>query len=170
MNVKVEAYLAEKEHQAQAQKETYRLQVLERAGLACRVYGQQEDPTPEFPLYDEKKYLCYRLVAEEVTEEEFARIEKYTSLEKQKEREGGLFGNIGEKLRSVAVVCFWLCLVFSCLTGFIMMVSDSDIAFIGLIVAVAGSLVGWFSSLVLYGFGELIVKTTEIAENTKKEA
>lgn len=168
MNVKVEAYLADKQRQEEAEKKAHRLAVLERAGLATRVYSQQEDTTPEFPLYDEKKYLSYRLVAEEVTDEEFARIEAYDV--KAAEQKSGLFANIGEKLRSVAVFCFWLCVVGSCITGLVMMGSDSDMALIGLLVAVGGSLAGWFSSLVLYGFGELIVKTTEIANNTKKEA
>ena len=168
MSKKVEQYLWEKERQEQEKKNNKRLEVLERAGFAHRVYGQQETTSPEFPLFDDKKYLCYRLEAEEVTEEEYARIAFYDSEEQNETREGGMFGKVGEKLHSVATFCFWACLVISCISGIAVMAEDSDMAFIGLLVAVGGSVSGWFFSLLLYGFGELIVKTTEIAEKIKK--
>ena len=164
MSKKVELYLEEKQRQELAQKKAHRLAVLERAGLAYRVYSQQEDTSPEFPLYDDRKYLSYRLEAEEVTDEEYARIESYDRGAKKKAQEGGMFGNVGEKLRSVAVFCFWICLVLSCISGLIMMASDSDMAFIGLLIAVGGSVSGWFFSLLLYAFGEIVVKVNEIAD------
>lgn len=40
---------------------------------------------------------------------------------------------------------------------------------IGILVIVFGSLISWISCFTLYGFGELVVTTKEIADNTKAE-
>ena len=49
-----------------------------------------------------------------------------------------------------------------------MLASGNDISSpIGLVLIVAGPIGSWISSFFVYGFGELIEKTSEIAENTK---
>ena len=42
-----------------------------------------------------------------------------------------------------------------------------EVGFVGILVIAIGSLFSWVGSFCLYGFGELIEKTTEIAENTR---
>ena len=45
---------------------------------------------------------------------------------------------------------------------------SDDLMIYGVITIIVGPLAAWVSSWLLYGFGELIEKTTEIAENTRK--
>ena len=74
------------------------------------------------------------------------------------------FDNIGEKLKTLAKVLCWCGIGVSVIVGFAMF--DYS-AFGGFLIIVLGSLVSWVSSFFTYGFGELIAKTTETAENTR---
>lgn len=98
MNVKVEAYLAEKEREIFAAKDAYRKKILRNAGLVENIYSGNAQASEEFPHYD-----------------------------------------------------------------------YDEMSLFGLLVAGIGSLVSWLSGLFTYGFGELIVKTDEIAANTRKK-
>ena len=54
------------------------------------------------------------------------------------------------------------------IVGIVMLASGGDIGSgVGLVVIIVGCLGSWIGSFFTYGFGELIEKTTEIAENTK---
>ena len=77
MNVKVEAYLATKEREAESKKQAYRQKILRAAGLAEKVYSPYEQASQEFPLYDVDEMRYYKLVCEDVTDEEFERIEAW---------------------------------------------------------------------------------------------
>lgn len=81
-----------------------------------------------------------------------------------------MFSNIGGKIKTLAQVVTWVGIIASVITGLILVSEDDDLILIGLLVMVAGSLTFWISSFLLYGFGELIVKTTEIAENTRDKS
>lgn len=92
-----------------------------------------------------------------------------------------MFNNIGGKIKTLAKVLCVIGIVLSIIWGLITM-SASAIALsrgndsefvvvisaflIGIFVAVIGGLLSWIGSFCLYGFGELIDKATEIAENT----
>ena len=92
-----------------------------------------------------------------------------------------MFNNIGGKIKTLAKVLCIIGVVLSIIWGLITM-STSAIAlsrgndsefvivisafFIGIFVAAIGGLSSWIGSFCLYGFGELIDKATEIAENT----
>ena len=76
------------------------------------------------------------------------------------------FENIGGKIKTLAVILTILGVAASIIFGFYML---SENAITGLLIALIGSLVSWISSFFMYGFGELIEKTTEIAQNTKKD-
>ena len=83
-----------------------------------------------------------------------------------------MFDNIGGKIKTVAKVVCWIFIVCSVLAGLIMIINTLDyfrfeIFLTALFTMIVGSLVGWLSSLGLYGFGELIERTTEIAVNTR---
>ena len=91
-----------------------------------------------------------------------------------------MFTNIGGKLKTLAKVAAWLGIIASVISGIGMMTMrgynygygyGGGLAIVaGLVVIIVGSLAAWLSALALYGFGELIEKTTEIADNTRKPA
>ena len=79
-----------------------------------------------------------------------------------------MYNNIGKKIKGLAKVIAYGGIFICSLGGiaaFLAMSSDwqtEDIAFIGLVIAVIGSLVCWISGFFTYGFGELVDQTMEI--------
>ena len=80
------------------------------------------------------------------------------------------FDNIGAKIKGLAKTCFVVETIAAIFTGIGLMASDDDMILIGLLVIVAGPFVAWVGSWLLYGYGELIERTCEIADNTRGEA
>ena len=76
------------------------------------------------------------------------------------------FQNIGKKIKTLAVIVSIVGVVVSIICGMTVMTGNAGV---GLLIAILGSLASWVSSFFSYGFGELIEKTTEIANNTKKD-
>ncbi len=80
-----------------------------------------------------------------------------------------MYNNIGSKIKGFASTLTVIGMILSCISGlvcFIGMVSrDSDMAILGLIagafVSVIGCLIVWLANMLLYGFGELVDKTSE---------
>ncbi len=77
-----------------------------------------------------------------------------------------MYDNIGGKIKGLAKAIFIVEAIAAVITGIALMASDEDMIPIGLLVMVVGPLVAWISSWLLYGFGELIDKTCDIARNT----
>ena len=76
-----------------------------------------------------------------------------------------MFDNIGSKIKSLAKVICWAGIVCTSIAGFIMLVSGEDvISPLGLALMIVGPLSSWIGSFFVYGFGELIEKTTAIAD------
>ena len=75
-----------------------------------------------------------------------------------------MFDNIGRKIKSWAKTVCYLGIAISAIFGLLLM---DEVGFAGILVIAIGSLFSWVGSFCLYGFGELIEKTTEIAENTR---
>ncbi|MBE6690988.1 MAG: hypothetical protein E7590_06860 [Ruminococcaceae bacterium] len=77
-----------------------------------------------------------------------------------------MYENIAAKIKLLAKIVFGLGaligLVFAILL-FADVIVDEDLAFLGIIPLIFGPVFGWLSSLLVYGFGELIEKTTDIA-------
>ena len=71
-----------------------------------------------------------------------------------------MFENIGEKIKdfatAIAIIGIGVCFI----VGIVMM--THQLFFEGFLLATIGSLISWLSSFILYGFGELIDKTTDI--------
>jgi len=169
MNVKVEAYVADRQREEAARKQARREKILRNAGLAQKIYSPYEQASQEFPHYDHEEMRYYKLIFEEVTEEEFALLERYAAEEKEERpEEGNMFSNIGGKIKSVATAVCWIGIIASVLTGIVMLAQGDEGILFGFITAGLGALVSWVSSLFLYGFGELIVKVTQIEKNTRK--
>ncbi len=81
-----------------------------------------------------------------------------------------MFENIGSKIKKLAKVLSIIGIIVSVIIGlYIMSKSDgeSPLFFIGFLVAIIGSILSWVSGFFVYGFGELIIKTQEIAQNTR---
>ena len=81
-----------------------------------------------------------------------------------------MFDNIGSKIKMLAKVICWVGIIMSCLAGLIILINGDDGAGIGLVIMIVGSLTSWVCSFFAYGVGELIDKTTDVADNTKKLA
>jgi hypothetical protein len=95
-----------------------------------------------------------------------------------------MYTNIGGKIKLLAKVWAWLGIIASVGSAIAQLVminrapfnniADQGISLMSILTAVgiviAGTLISWVSSWALYGFGELIAKASEIAENTRKLA
>ena len=79
-----------------------------------------------------------------------------------------MYGNIGGKIKGLAVALFCLGAILSILYGISMAASSEYMIFIGLLIIILGPIVAWISSWLLYGFGELIEKTCYIESATQK--
>ncbi len=90
-----------------------------------------------------------------------------------------MFDNIGKKIKGLAKVFCVLGIIFSVIYGGWIMIKGfnspgDDLFFKGVLILVAGCLSSWLSVFLLYGFGELIDKTSSIEkmmayEKAKKE-
>lgn len=87
----------------------------------------------------------------------------------------GLYADIGKKMKNAAIVIFIVMSILSILGAIIFLFSDTDYLVdiigwaIALSIVVGGTVVSFFSTWMLYGFGELIDKTCEIEKNTRDE-
>lgn len=81
----------------------------------------------------------------------------------------GIFDNIGDKIKTVAWICFSMGIIASLLLGIYIasIVSSDDISPIVTIILVSaiGSLLSWVGSLFIYGFGQLIENSDVLVAN-----
>ncbi len=77
-----------------------------------------------------------------------------------------MYDNIGEKIKGLAKATFIVEAIAAVITGIAFMAADEDMIPVGLLVMILGPIIAWVSSWLLYGFGELIDKTCDIARNT----
>ena len=75
-----------------------------------------------------------------------------------------MYRNVGGKIKMVAKVYAWIGIVLSVLVGVILLFSGSDSILVALIYIFLGPLLSWLSSLLLYGFGQLIDNTDRLAK------
>lgn len=78
-----------------------------------------------------------------------------------------MYENIGMKIKNLSKLIFGLETALAIIIALIYLFGDGRAIFIGLLILIIGPIVAWLSSLVLYGFGELIDKTSEVAKNTR---
>ena len=77
-----------------------------------------------------------------------------------------MFKKIGSKIKGLAVAVFLVEAVTAAISG-IAILADArhdDEIMAGLLVLVLGPVVAWVSSWLLYGFGELIAKVSELVD------
>ncbi len=91
-----------------------------------------------------------------------------------------MFQNIGKKIKTLAKVLCWIGIIVSIISGVVMVLSGaaamdydaaSGVAAIvgGAMTAVLGTLFSWIGSFMMLGFGEIVEKVNEIAENTRPQ-
>ena len=78
-----------------------------------------------------------------------------------------MYDNIGGKIKGLAKASFIVATIAEVITGIALMAADEDLILYGLLVMVVGPIVAWVSSWLLYGFGELINKASDIERNTR---
>ena len=76
---------------------------------------------------------------------------------------GGMFNNIGGKIKTLATIITWIGIVCSVIAGFSLMLANESLILLGVLIAVLGSLGSWISSFLIYGFGQLIENSDKIA-------
>lgn len=93
-----------------------------------------------------------------------------------------MFNDIGEKIKLISKILFWICIIVSVIIAVIYFSEagsyDSSFyseyttikntyAFIGIAVLLVGPFISWILCLLMYGFGELIESAGEIAYSIK---
>lgn len=81
-----------------------------------------------------------------------------------------MYSNIGSKIKTVASAFAIIGIIGSVILGMVLLSTGASgrepnipMIIIGFVVMIIGSLLSWLGSLGLYGFGELVEKTSEIA-------
>ena len=87
-----------------------------------------------------------------------------------------MFDNIGGKIQGLAKVICWIGIIASVIAGIVMIYdatsryyTDTELVWLGIAVAIVGSLLSWVGSFVLYGFGELVENSDEIVYELQKK-
>ena len=73
-----------------------------------------------------------------------------------------MYDNIGGKIKGLAK---WGCIIGSiimAISGIVFMTQDEDFIPAGILLLILGPVICWINSWILYGFGELIEKTSNI--------
>lgn len=77
-----------------------------------------------------------------------------------------MYDNIGSKIKGLAKATFIVEAIGAIITGLVLLSIDDGNALTAVLLCIGGPVVAWVSSWLLYGFGELIDKACEIADNT----
>ena len=81
-----------------------------------------------------------------------------------------MFDNIGGKIKGLAKIIFWIIVICFSIFGLSMLTqsSSSPVYFLGGLLSIGlGIVMAWLSTCLLYGYGELIEKTSQIERNTR---
>ncbi len=78
-----------------------------------------------------------------------------------------MFDNVGAKIKTLASIVAWLGIIGSVIIGTLIMISAEELAAMGLIIAVIGSVSSWLGSILVYAFGELVDNSAILVDNSK---
>lgn len=79
-----------------------------------------------------------------------------------------MYENIGGKIKMMAKITAIVLAAAAVIAGIaVLIVTEGDGALIALPIMIIGPFFAWISSFILYGFGELIDKVSEIERNTR---
>ena len=77
-----------------------------------------------------------------------------------------MFENVGQKIKTLAVVLFWGTTILSALASLAIAISTSNGAY--LLLAIGGVISAYVISLLVYGFGELVENSYLTASSSAK--
>lgn len=77
--------------------------------------------------------------------------------------------NVGKKIKNLIFVVMIIEIIACVITGIVVVCVATDIWWVGLSIAIAGSFFAWFSYILIYAYGELVDKACLIEEHLKKE-
>ena len=77
-----------------------------------------------------------------------------------------MYADIGKKIKGLAKWTFIVEAIGAVVGGISLMVIDEYLIIYGILIMLLGPFAAWASSWVLFGFGEIVDKTIEIARNT----
>ena len=80
-----------------------------------------------------------------------------------------MYDNIGKKIKGLAKAIFIAQGSSMAITGIVLMCIDEDLILYGILTLILGPILAWIFSWLLYGFGELIDKVSDIERNTRGE-
>ncbi len=80
-----------------------------------------------------------------------------------------MFSNIGEIIKIMARVAFWVATILCIIIGIVSWVIEEKNIIMGLYPIIVGLLSSIFGSILLFGFGQLIVNTDIIAEQSGRQ-
>lgn len=82
-----------------------------------------------------------------------------------------MYENIGEKIKILSKIIFYIQAIGSAIGGLAVMTMDAneETVLIGLLLLFLGPVLAWVSSWVLYGFGQLIDNTDKLVEFNEKK-
>ena len=75
-----------------------------------------------------------------------------------------MFDDIGGKIKIIGQIFCWVGIACAVIAGALCIAYGQTVS--GLLIAMVGSLVAWISSIMIYGFGQLVQNSDIIAENT----
>ncbi len=78
-----------------------------------------------------------------------------------------MYSNIGQKIKNFAEF-LTICGIIASVIGAIVIWITTNLVWIGFLILACGIFISWAGSLTLYGFGELITKTTDIEQDLKR--
>ena len=73
-----------------------------------------------------------------------------------------MYDNIGSKIKIAAQIVFTLGVIGSIIFGFVICFGSEDFNAVGLLYILLGGISSWISTLLMYGFGELIERVCSI--------
>ncbi len=75
------------------------------------------------------------------------------------------FKNIGRVIKIVAEVLFWVGIVASLIFGILVgTIEEDNTVFIGVLLMICGSISSWVTSLLVYGFGQLVENSDTLVQ------
>ena len=78
-----------------------------------------------------------------------------------------MFSDVGKKIKSVAEFVFVFQVLLSLIGGIVIIANDDDMAGLGILVIIVGSVIAWLSSLLIYAYGEIAQTNAQNEENTR---
>ena len=144
-----------------------------RLGMCRKEYNPTLTYSEEYPYQEYKTGKYYRLVAFEVSDEEYEAICRYDKnpvARQNKTAEDKFLGKSPKKLRRAAFASWLLGSLAAVLAGVLLYLADSQYLLVSLLIALFGSLFSWFAATHFFTVANIAEKVDYLlAEQEKKK-